>query len=171
MKIEKFHKAPCHCGAVKLELHLPNGLEKPRRCDCSIALAKLIHVLPTPHYLAIKTHLAIFESHETSASWAAVVNVLLVKDSISTAFFSDFAHEFETKKFKSVVLPGKKFYLDRDFPWDALHRSYEKVPANCFSPADVSGSDLYRWLEYDVYLPRGEAEKMISPSNKCRLKN
>jgi hypothetical protein len=36
MKIEKIHKATCHCGAVELELHLPNGLENPRRCDCSM---------------------------------------------------------------------------------------------------------------------------------------
>ncbi|TRW97152.1 GFA family protein [Candidatus Methylobacter oryzae] len=30
------HKASCHCGAVVLELDLPNGIENPRRCDCSI---------------------------------------------------------------------------------------------------------------------------------------
>lgn len=36
MKINKIHKASCHCGAVQLELTLPNGLEKPRRCDCSM---------------------------------------------------------------------------------------------------------------------------------------
>lgn len=29
------HKATCHCGTVELELSLPNGIEKPRRCDCS----------------------------------------------------------------------------------------------------------------------------------------
>ncbi|MEZ9568414.1 GFA family protein [Vibrio splendidus] len=34
--IKPFHKATCHCGAVELELGLPNGIEKPRRCDCSI---------------------------------------------------------------------------------------------------------------------------------------
>ncbi|MFA0486107.1 GFA family protein [Vibrio sp. 10N.222.55.B11] len=34
--IQPFHKATCHCGAVELELSLPNGIEKPRRCDCSI---------------------------------------------------------------------------------------------------------------------------------------
>ncbi|EAQ55848.1 MULTISPECIES: GFA family protein [Vibrio] len=34
--IKPFHKAACHCGAVELELSLPNGIEKPRRCDCSI---------------------------------------------------------------------------------------------------------------------------------------
>ena len=30
------HKASCHCGAVQLELSLPNGIEKPKRCDCSM---------------------------------------------------------------------------------------------------------------------------------------
>ncbi|MEZ9202399.1 GFA family protein [Vibrio splendidus] len=34
--IKPFHKATCHCGAVEFELSLPNGIEKPRRCDCSI---------------------------------------------------------------------------------------------------------------------------------------
>lgn len=29
------HRASCHCGAVVLELDLPNGIENPRRCDCS----------------------------------------------------------------------------------------------------------------------------------------
>ena len=29
-------KASCHCGAVQLELDLPNGIEEPRRCDCSM---------------------------------------------------------------------------------------------------------------------------------------
>jgi hypothetical protein len=36
MKINKIHKLTCHCGAVEIELTLPNGLEKPRRCDCSM---------------------------------------------------------------------------------------------------------------------------------------
>lgn len=34
------HKATCHCGAVVLELTLPNGIENPRRCDCSICRRK-----------------------------------------------------------------------------------------------------------------------------------
>ncbi|MCR9939416.1 GFA family protein [Vibrio owensii] len=36
MEINKVHKAKCHCGAVELELTLPNGLEDPRRCSCSM---------------------------------------------------------------------------------------------------------------------------------------
>ena len=30
------HKLTCHCGAVEIELTLPNGIEDPRRCSCSI---------------------------------------------------------------------------------------------------------------------------------------
>lgn len=30
------HKASCHCGAVEIELDLPDGLINLRRCDCSL---------------------------------------------------------------------------------------------------------------------------------------
>lgn len=30
-----YHTLSCHCGAVEMELHLPDGLVSPRRCDCS----------------------------------------------------------------------------------------------------------------------------------------
>lgn len=30
------HRASCHCGAVELELDLPDGLVDLRRCDCSL---------------------------------------------------------------------------------------------------------------------------------------
>ena len=39
-KILPKHKATCHCGSVELELTLPNGVENPRRCDCSICRRK-----------------------------------------------------------------------------------------------------------------------------------
>lgn len=39
-EIKLEHKASCHCGAVELLLSLPNGIEKPRRCDCSICRRK-----------------------------------------------------------------------------------------------------------------------------------
>jgi hypothetical protein len=39
-KIQAKHSASCHCGAVVLELDLPNGIENPRRCDCSICRRK-----------------------------------------------------------------------------------------------------------------------------------
>ncbi|WEM41128.1 GFA family protein [Photobacterium sp. DA100] len=38
--IQSKHRATCHCGAVELELSLPNGIENPRRCDCSICRRK-----------------------------------------------------------------------------------------------------------------------------------
>ncbi len=34
--IREYHKASCHCGAIELEIHLPNGLEEAGRCDCSL---------------------------------------------------------------------------------------------------------------------------------------
>jgi hypothetical protein len=34
--VKEKHRATCHCGAVELELSLPNGIEDPRRCDCSM---------------------------------------------------------------------------------------------------------------------------------------
>jgi hypothetical protein len=36
IKIEKKHKASCHCGSVEIVFDLPNGLEELRRCDCSL---------------------------------------------------------------------------------------------------------------------------------------
>lgn len=38
--IQPKHRASCHCGAVVLESSLPNGIENPRRCDCSICRRK-----------------------------------------------------------------------------------------------------------------------------------
>jgi hypothetical protein len=40
VEIQKKHKATCHCGAVELELDLPDGIVNPRRCDCSICRRK-----------------------------------------------------------------------------------------------------------------------------------
>ena len=33
---EQYRISKCHCGLVELQLTLPNGLEKLRRCNCSI---------------------------------------------------------------------------------------------------------------------------------------
>ena len=40
IEIRNPHKASCHCGAVELLLELPDGIEDPRRCDCSICRRK-----------------------------------------------------------------------------------------------------------------------------------
>lgn len=34
--IQPIHQARCHCGAVVLELQLPDGIVDPRRCNCSM---------------------------------------------------------------------------------------------------------------------------------------
>ena len=38
--INPIHKSTCHCGAVELELQLPDGIVDPRRCNCSICRRK-----------------------------------------------------------------------------------------------------------------------------------
>ena len=42
------HRASCHCGAVELELQLPDGVVDPRRCDCSICRRKGAVVASVP---------------------------------------------------------------------------------------------------------------------------
>ncbi len=39
-EIQRKHRASCHCGAVVIELDLPDGIVDPRRCDCSICRRK-----------------------------------------------------------------------------------------------------------------------------------
>ncbi|RLA12866.1 MAG: GFA family protein [Gammaproteobacteria bacterium] len=38
--INPLHRSTCHCGAVELEIHLPDGIVDPRRCNCSICRRK-----------------------------------------------------------------------------------------------------------------------------------
>ena len=46
--IRPVHRASCHCGAVELELQLPDGVVDPRRCDCSICRRKGAVVASVP---------------------------------------------------------------------------------------------------------------------------
>ena len=39
-KMKKKITLNCHCGEVQLDLYLPNGFEKIRRCNCSICSRK-----------------------------------------------------------------------------------------------------------------------------------
>ncbi len=48
MPIEARHRLSCHCGAVVLELDLPDGIVHPRRCDCSICRRKGAIVASVP---------------------------------------------------------------------------------------------------------------------------
>lgn len=36
VEVKLKHKATCHCGAIVIELDLPDGLVDVRRCDCSM---------------------------------------------------------------------------------------------------------------------------------------
>jgi hypothetical protein len=38
--IGRTHRASCHCGAVVLELDLPDGIVDARRCNCSLCRRK-----------------------------------------------------------------------------------------------------------------------------------
>src|ERR1700719_2384350 len=42
------HRARCHCGAVVLELSLPNGIVDAHRCNCSICRRKGAVVASVP---------------------------------------------------------------------------------------------------------------------------
>ncbi len=39
-EIKPVHRLTCHCGAVVLEILLPDGIVDPRRCNCSICRRK-----------------------------------------------------------------------------------------------------------------------------------
>ena len=39
-RIDDKHRLSCHCGAVQLELDLPDGVVDPRHCNCSICRRK-----------------------------------------------------------------------------------------------------------------------------------
>ncbi len=36
MNLQRTHPASCHCGAVRFEVDLPDGLIDPRHCNCSM---------------------------------------------------------------------------------------------------------------------------------------
>lgn len=46
--IQAKHRLSCHCGAVVLELDLPDGIVNPRRCNCSICRRKGAIVASVP---------------------------------------------------------------------------------------------------------------------------
>lgn len=36
LEIKPLHRGSCHCGTVKFDVTLPDGLVEPRRCNCSM---------------------------------------------------------------------------------------------------------------------------------------
>ena len=57
-RIRERHRATCHCGAVELELSLPDGIVEPRRCDCSICRRKgaIVASVPVAGLRLVKGH-------------------------------------------------------------------------------------------------------------------
>ena len=56
--IKERHQATCHCGAVELELYLPDGLADLRRCNCSICRRKgaIMASVPSSRIKIVKGH-------------------------------------------------------------------------------------------------------------------
>jgi len=56
--IRETHTASCHCGAVVLELHLPDGIVDLHRCDCSMCRRKgtIMAALPLSGLRILKGH-------------------------------------------------------------------------------------------------------------------
>ena len=54
--INAVHKSSCHCGAVELEVCLPDGIVDARRCNCSICRRKgaIVSSVPLPALKIVK---------------------------------------------------------------------------------------------------------------------
>ncbi|PPC74241.1 aldehyde-activating protein [Pokkaliibacter plantistimulans] len=65
------HRASCHCGAVVLELELPDGIERPIRCDCSLCRRKgaIMGAIPVSrlHVLQGQEVLRLYQFHSHTA--------------------------------------------------------------------------------------------------------
>jgi hypothetical protein len=71
VEIRAKHQATCHCGAVVLELSLPDGIVDPRRCDCSICRRKGTIVASVPlagiRIVQGESHLALYRFNTGTA--------------------------------------------------------------------------------------------------------
>ncbi|QEM82636.1 GFA family protein [Halomonas binhaiensis] len=69
--IQPKHRATCHCGAIELELDLPDGIVSPRRCDCSICRRKGAVVASVPlngiHIVKGEEHLKLYQFNTHTA--------------------------------------------------------------------------------------------------------
>jgi len=61
--VEQTLKSTCHCGAVELEIYLPNGIETIRRCNCSICRRKgaVVSSVLLDHLKIVKGHSVLSE--------------------------------------------------------------------------------------------------------------
>jgi hypothetical protein len=71
VEIRAKHQATCHCGAVVLELSLPDGIVDPRRCDCSMCRRKGTIVASVPlagiRIVQGESHLALYRFNTGTA--------------------------------------------------------------------------------------------------------
>ena len=65
------HRATCHCGAVELELRLPQGIVDPHRCDCSLCRRRgaIVATVPLPDLRVVRGHAALrlYQFHTRTA--------------------------------------------------------------------------------------------------------
>jgi hypothetical protein len=73
--IRERHRATCHCGAVELELSLPDGVVSPRRCDCSICRRKgaIVASVPLSGLRVVKGE-GVLKSYQSSVRSLPVVD-------------------------------------------------------------------------------------------------
>lgn len=69
-EIKAKHKATCHCGAVELELSLPDGVVEARRCDCSLCRRRGAIVASVP-LSGIRIINGARILHSTGITWGA----------------------------------------------------------------------------------------------------
>jgi hypothetical protein len=71
MDIGTRHRSTCHCGAVELELTLENGIDNPRRCDCSMCRRRgtVISSVPLANLKVVrgKEALRLYQFHSKTA--------------------------------------------------------------------------------------------------------
>ena len=48
MKLQRTHSGSCHCGGVRFEVDLPDGLVDPRHCNCSMCRRRGATVASVP---------------------------------------------------------------------------------------------------------------------------
>ena len=65
--VQARHRLSCHCGAVVLELELPDGIVSPQRCNCSLCRRKGAVMAFVPlrglHILQGEEHLRLYQFH------------------------------------------------------------------------------------------------------------
>lgn len=55
--IKPIHRLACHCGAIQMDLQLPHGLEKLRRCNCSMCRRRgaIVASVPLAHMTLVSS--------------------------------------------------------------------------------------------------------------------